>query len=836
MLLNSQKMRKTYHSDLLVPAPPDSNFERKEKRVVQNPNLDYLKEQQREVFDALVEFLENKEEQYFLVEGYAGTGKTTLISTFIEWVLFNSEHKVAMTAPTNKAVKVLNRAGEYKSPNLEYRTVHSLLGLREKITSKGRQIFVQNKVEDASIGNYDILVIDEISMLSDNLIAGTIDKYYSITGLLDYAKMMNIKIIFVGDPCFAKGTGVLMYDGTIKNVEEIEVGDVVMGDDSTKRVVKTLFRGKSPMYEIKQSGGSTYVVTPNHKVVLKRATTQNRYQLGDEIAITAQELATKSDKFFECYKGYKKEVNYFSAKSLELHPYFLGLWLGDGERSGTRISTNDIEIMEWLEAYGNQLGLAISKRQEHEDSDCYRISLSNGSSKKGSNPIRTGLQILNLLGCECKFIPTHYLLASREDRLNLLAGLIDTDGSLDETGGRFRFSNCDILLVEDTAKLARELGFKVSVSQVTPEIGQVQYLVNISGNVWEIPTRIARKQLEERVVRKNLSLSTLKVTLLNKMDYYYGFEVDGNNKFLLADCTVAHNCQIPPVGAIDCMIFNEESRDIIGIRRMVLTQIIRQAADNPIIKVTLKLRNALGRPEVLPIREDDFMENTDGVYFLTTEDRPFFYQMLKNYFNSERFKQDADFMKVLAWTNKTVKSFNLTIRKMIYGAGADKICVGEKLIANRPITNDEGFIIFHNNDEFEVLSYEVVEGNYKGAELWYYNTEVKGYEGVKKIKIVHEKSQDDYELILGHLVELAKAERSGSWQAAQKWEDFYRIQEVFADVNYNYAITCHKSQGSTYENALIIENDIDKNRKIKERNRIKYTAFTRPSRRLFIAR
>ena len=53
-------------------------------------------------------------------------------------------------------------------------------------------------------------------------------------------------------------------------------------------------------------------------------------------------------------------------------------------------------------------------------------------------------------------------------------------------------------------------------------------------------------------------------------------------------------------------------------------------------------------------------------------------------------------------------------------------------------------------------------------------------------------------------------------------------------MSYSYEITAHKAQGSTYDNAFVLEADMDINRKIKERNRIKYTAFTRPKYKLFV--
>ena len=69
--------------------------------------------------------------------------------------------------------------------------------------------------------------------------------------------------------CFKKGTPILMYDGTIKNVEDIAIGDKIMGEDSTERNVLELGRGKDLMYEIKNIKEESYTVNSEHILCLK---------------------------------------------------------------------------------------------------------------------------------------------------------------------------------------------------------------------------------------------------------------------------------------------------------------------------------------------------------------------------------------------------------------------------------------------------------------------------------------------------------------------------------------------------------------------------------------
>lgn len=304
--------------------------------------------------------------------------------------------------------------------------------------------------------------------------------------------------------------------------------------------------------------------------------------------------------------------------------------------------------------------------------------------------------------------------------------------------------------------------------------------------------------------------------------------------------------QIPPINKEDSMPFDEEVQEAYSMEVFTLTDIVRQSADNPIIKIAKKVRDFINRDTVLPIREDSFNEETlDGVFFLDVKSKEFFYKLLETYFRSENFYNNSDFVKVVAYTNKTVNAFNRIIRGFIYGSGVPKICIGEKMIADKPIKSLVGdvgagdMVLFSTNEEFTVLSYTIDLITYRGAEFKYYNTIVEkktlsGRSEEVKIKIIHEDSQDDFDMVVAYLKEAALGEKRGSFQAASAWENYYKFFEVFAQVKYNYAITCHKSQGSTYQNVIAMEQDIDKNRRIKERNRIKYTAFTRPINKLFI--
>ena len=110
--------------------------------------------------------------------------------------------------------------------------------------------------------------------------------------------------------CLGKGTNVLMYDGTLKKVEDILVGDLLMGNDSTPRKVLSLARGKEMMYWIRQLHGIDYRVNESHILSLKRSRNEGLHQHGSIVNIEVREYLKQSSKWKSYYKGYKTAVDF----------------------------------------------------------------------------------------------------------------------------------------------------------------------------------------------------------------------------------------------------------------------------------------------------------------------------------------------------------------------------------------------------------------------------------------------------------------------------------------------------------------------------------------------
>ena len=193
---------------------------------------------------------------------------------------------------------------------------------------------------------------------------------------------------------------------------------------------------------------------------------------------------------------------------------------------------------------------------------------------------------------------------------------------------------------------------------------------------------------------------------------------------------------------------------------------------------------------------------------------------------------------------------NDLVRKVIYGEEAlsSKILIGEKLIANSPIL-EKDTIIFNTNDEFTVESFEVESEDLRFKVSDHpdddpYPISLKHYEALvsyldedddlvrRTIRILHEDSEEEFKK-LANVLKLRAINKKGK---DKSWLVYYNFLRRYADVMYSYSITAHKAQGSTYDTVFLLEDDIDVNWNIIERNRIKYTAYTRSSRKLYVVK
>lgn len=343
--------------------------------------------------------------------------------------------------------------------------------------------------------------------------------------------------------CHGKGTKILMYDGSIKNVEDIVVGDLLMGDDSTPRKVLSLARGKEELFKIHQKKGEDYVVNRSHILTLQyrpygRGCDKSRF--GEVVDLPLENYLKLPESVKRHYYGFCVPIDFGYPKLLSIDPYLLGAWLGDGDQAHTYFTCDhrDRQLISYYKQIAKQWGCKVSMSRQKDapngkrnNSNIYRII-----SEKGEvNPLLEQFKKLGVIGN--KHIPNDYIVTTKENRLQLLAGLIDTDGSysnyvLEITQKRKN-------LAEDIRRLCWSLGFRVRMIEKVIK-GVSYWRLIISGNIHEIPTRLERKKIPARTINKDPYVNAISVESIGEGDYY-GFTLDGNHRYCLVDSTVTHN-------------------------------------------------------------------------------------------------------------------------------------------------------------------------------------------------------------------------------------------------------------------------------------------------------
>lgn len=352
--------------------------------------------------------------------------------------------------------------------------------------------------------------------------------------------------------CEAVGTPVLMFDGRIKKVEEIKVGDLLMGVDSTPRKVTAVHRGwDDHMYRIDQSKGDSYTVNSSHINTCIRIDKRGSCLEDHEkhiVDIDMLTLLSYSENFIkERIRTFKVAWEAPERKVL-IEPYFLGYWLGDGNSNNQKITTEDLEVVEYLDEYAERLDMTTSRKGFLPNIRRKIISC------KTKNKLNLYLKGYNLL--HNKHIPHVYLHNSKAVRLQLLAGLLDSDGDLWCNG--YHFGNINKRLVEDVKRLADSLGFRTYLSGGEKFNKQLKRMyewwgVSISGKIDQIPVKIPRKKMiynwEEKTSNKDWGtidgitpsvVSSIKITDVGRGEYV-SITTDGDHRFLLGDGTVTHN-------------------------------------------------------------------------------------------------------------------------------------------------------------------------------------------------------------------------------------------------------------------------------------------------------
>ena len=310
---------------------------------------------------------------------------------------------------------------------------------------------------------------------------------------------------------------------------------------------------------------------------------------------------------------------------------------------------------------------------------------------------------------------------------------------------------------------------------------------------------------------------------------------------------VGDSAQLPPVG-------DDELSPTFSIvdYKVMLSEVVRQAAGNPIIALSMRIREWIERnhrPEISDIR--DALQGTNRREASVTVGRPGDIHAFAKW----SIEQDKDSCRIVAFTNAQVIAHNAAMHRILHGVTEFPYCPGETVIAQEAFTGkrldaDGAEVETYkavNSAEFEIVSI--------GAD------ETQWRMGIDSLRLV---LQDDRKVQFScHIARNQQefgnfmADRWRQWRAAKlraeearkaRDPDAYKLTETakdlsasnwdlskaFAPLRHAYAVTAHKSQGSTYDTVIVDWQDLAKMRSAFDFNRALYVACTRAAKNLAI--
>lgn len=354
-------------------------------------------------------------------------------------------------------------------------------------------------------------------------------------------------LIILPTGCHAKGSSVLTSDGVCIKVEDVKVGDFLLGNDGTPRKVLELHNGVDDMYKVTPIKGEPFVVNGGHILHLYKTkegkgynSCQPRY---DEISV--KEYVVKSANYKHLHKLHRVSQIDFGNDKYLFDPYFVGLYLGDGCCiNGLNITTQREEVVEYLREFARTYGLgfrAAEKRNGENKAKSYFFPYAFANNNT-PNPLQVTIRGLGLEGKVAgdKFIPHQYKVASVEDRFSLLAGLLDTDAFYDKEKNTFEYCSKSKRLADDVVFVCRSLGFFAQIGKTKVVKGESYYRIQISGDLNLIPTKVAIRQGRARKQKKSVLVTGFSVEYLGRGEYF-GFTLDGNHLYCDYQFFIHHN-------------------------------------------------------------------------------------------------------------------------------------------------------------------------------------------------------------------------------------------------------------------------------------------------------
>ena len=329
--------------------------------------------------------------------------------------------------------------------------------------------------------------------------------------------------VILGSPgtgkCLGKDTPIIMHDGNTLLVQDIKVGDQIMGDDSTPRTILSLSQGSEMMYRIQNK----YSVNKSH--IISLISTNGKF-----VDISISEYIKKEQHWKDRHQMYRVSI-VFPHIEPKCDPYICGFFLVHNCSTfnlTTYTTIYDKEVLEYCESFDIMDNVSRGVFQlDLEYFDEYPNIMTQS-------------------------IPNDFKINSPSVIKQFLGGIYDSIGKLTDDGGIEIYINGGDEYIKDIIWIHNILGLDYTLknSEYSLQTTRDVYVDRISTiTVKDVSTIYSIKRKHKcdlddttrQIVKQPVIIEPLTV------GDYYGFEIDGNHRFVLEDCTVTHNTTIAKI-------------------------------------------------------------------------------------------------------------------------------------------------------------------------------------------------------------------------------------------------------------------------------------------------
>jgi exodeoxyribonuclease-5 len=318
---------------------------------------------------------------------------------------------------------------------------------------------------------------------------------------------------------------------------------------------------------------------------------------------------------------------------------------------------------------------------------------------------------------------------------------------------------------------------------------------------------------------KPVDLSDLDVIVVDEASmvnaHLFGLLQDIADKFDLKVVFMGDPAQLPPVKEAESLALSGET----GVQ---LTKVMRH--DNQILQLVTDIREVVFSPSPCVNIKSNNAHN-EGVWKLSKV------EFRKKIYEAAERNEFADgrTTKVISWRNVKVNEYNQIARQAIFGMEAQPgfFLVGDRVVAAGPCERGDELLL-HTDDEAIVEGIveckHPVNPKYHALELKCRTEDNR----IVRLLVIHPVSQAAFDNDCQLLAHEAAAN-------PKLWRRFWDLKDTFMDIRYAYALTAHRSQGSTYVNTFVDFQDILYNRSRTEAFKCLYVACSRAQKRLYLA-